>query len=160
MRPGVLGSSVAHFVLAKGRLDLPAVAPNVSGADEKESLFHSPASFLCSCGVWSPSRLSLWLHCACGNSCSDLEPDDVKLLIFRDLKKENLGFWLIKALSIRHGRCFLMINSDHPLYFLWFRFSSAEITNIFLVWHLAMQKVMCLRDTSLSCTAETKQHFI
>lgn len=32
----------------------------------------SPASFLCSCGVWSPVCLLLWLHCVCGNNYSDL----------------------------------------------------------------------------------------
>lgn len=32
----------------------------------------SPASSLCSCDVWSPSRLMLWLRCVCGNSCWDL----------------------------------------------------------------------------------------
>lgn len=95
MRLATLGSfvTVAHVVLAKDTTCLPLaragcfIAPRPGVFAEWEiragSLFvgwyllfsvhcDSPASFLCSCGVWSPGHLWLWLHCVCGNNYLDL----------------------------------------------------------------------------------------
>lgn len=55
---------VWHRLAVEGIL-MPSVRRQEVGRD-------SPASCLCSCGVWSPVCRLLWLRCVCGNSCLDL----------------------------------------------------------------------------------------
>lgn len=93
---------------------------NKSWASQSRLLFparcDSPASSLCSCGAWNPSRLSWWLHCVCGNNCLDLQ--GIRKCSVIDIQKWNIWFYLLwyrRRGMISHTRCVQTINVEHLL---------------------------------------------
>lgn len=94
----------------------------------------SPASFLCSCGVWNPSRLLLWLHCVCGNNYLDLWGTRKHSYWYSEIIGGEFVTFIRMIPKERndHVRCLRTINPEHPLSFLHFMFSSAKLLrNIF-----------------------------